>query len=56
MLHTPLDFRIMYTRSRFLENSFPRKANINYGHLEKAIFESGMQVSNTVEEKYIDLC
>lgn len=56
MLHTPLDFRIMYTRSRFLENSFPRKANTNYSHLEKAIFESGMQVSNTVEEKYIDLC
>ena len=55
MLHTPLDFRLMYTRSRCLENAFPRKSSKKYQHLESIIFESGKITSN-VEESYIDLC
>ena len=45
----------MYTRSRCLENAFPRKSSKNYKHLESIIFESGKVTSN-VEENYIDLC
>ena len=55
MLRTPLDFRLMYTRSRCLENAFPRKSSKKYQHLESIIFESGKITSN-VEESYIDLC
>lgn len=56
MQYNPLDFRYLYTRSRMLENAFPRKNNKNYSHLEKAIFESNKPVSKITEENYINLC